>query len=326
MDKINFTDRQELTLADATSIFDLVENEFCRVLREYFSETDVVIKGFEVATTIPPAMAVKVKVDDDAIIGTDTTGWAVGIDPATSKPVRLTADTTAAISEADASSARVDLVCIRRMTTAAEPEERFFWDPENEIIDSSSVYTRLLDDCEIHIFEGELGGSAPILDDSSNPISDNWLKLAEVEVGAGVTQIDSSSITDVRNLYAGPYVNEDFVSDNVKDFSLEHDKFEGVRRILTDLDTTYSELWSTDTKDWLDRIVLVYMAHQPMATINEITSLINLSNVSTSYSLGSISGDTAYIRVNPSGRLEFKLDSSSFANIFIRVEDGGSNS
>lgn len=340
MDKVNWQDRQEMTLGDTTSGFDLVEQEFQRLVREFICEDPVVIAGFAVGAQSPAALAVDVKVDGDL-------GWSVGIDPQTGKPVRLMEDGEASFEAAHPSLPRIDVVAVRRDRELNDEEPRTFWDPSLEQTYEDSTYTRDLDSAEIVVIQGD-ASSSPVAptEYGGQPITDNFLILAEVTIGAGATTVTGGDISDERTMYARPKLADGSIdtaqlaagavetaklddgvvtNGKVADFALGHDKLEGVRRGRFDLTASYQDLWSGDTKDWLDRYALVYLAHQPAATAVERTAMLDLAAADTDYTVGTLSTRTVYIKVAANGRLEVKLDSSTLPDVYIRIEDAGSN-
>lgn len=341
MDKVNYQDRQELTLGDTTSSIDLVEQEFQRLVREFISEDAVVVAGFEVAAQSPAALAVDVKTDSDL-------GWSVGIDPQTGKPVRLMEDGEATFEAAHPSLPRIDVVAVRRDREPADEETRTFWDPTLEQTYEESTYTRDLDSAEIVVIQGD-ASSSPVAptEYGGEPITDNFLILAEVTIGAGATTVTGGDISDERVMYQRPKLadgcidtsqlaagavetakldDEAVTNAKVADYTLENDKLEGVRRGRFDLTAVMQDLWPDDTKDWLDRYALIYAAHQPAATLNEVTGLIDLTAADTEYPVGTLSGNTLYVRVNSTnGRLEFRQSGSTMSDVYLRVEDAGAN-
>lgn len=342
MDKVHFSDKQELTLGDTTAVQDYTEQEFMQLVREFLTEDDLVIAGFAVEAQSPAAFAVDLKIDSDL-------GWALAVDPQTGKPIRMKANTEVDdFQAADPSYGRIDVVAVRRTRNLSSAESRTFWDEGLGQTYEQSTYTRDLDDVEVVVIQGDATTSptAPTTY-GGDPITDNYIILAEVSIGAGATTITGGDITDKREMYSRPKMTDGAITVNqlgpnsvtnaklgaaavtnakVADYTLENDKLEGVRRGRFDLNSSYQDLWSGDTKDWLDRYALIYLAHQPMATLNELKALVDLTATETDYSLGTLSGQTVYVKVDgASNRLEFKLGASTLSDVYIRVEDAGAN-
>ncbi|MGD8719590.1 MAG: hypothetical protein PVH29_12320 [Candidatus Zixiibacteriota bacterium] len=188
MKKVKFHDKEQVTQADLAAIAQLVQNSgLAQLVQHLILGANKVLDGLKVSDSAPDAMTV------DVATGV---GYHEGI------PI-IGDSTTVAIAPADPTYDRIDVVAIGYAAVDSTSVQRTFWNPVTEAEYNQEVYIRELDGFEVVVVAGTPSADpSPPTEYNGEPITDNYLILAEVYVGAGVTEINSGDITDMREIFA----------------------------------------------------------------------------------------------------------------------------
>jgi hypothetical protein len=188
MKKVKFHDKVQVPLSDLAAIAQLAQdNGLAQLVQHVIIGANKVLDGGAVTASSPAAMTVDVAA---------CVAYHKGI------PI-IGDSTTVDIPPADPSLDRIDVVAIGYATEDSTAAQRTFWNPATESQYNDEVYIREHDSFEVIVVEGTPAGTpAPPTEYQGEPITDNYVILAEVYVHAAATEINSGDITDKREIFA----------------------------------------------------------------------------------------------------------------------------
>ena len=160
--------------------------------------------------------------DENFIVGGEVSaagGMTVSIAPilaelySTNECVVSTAATSVTLDDADSSGDRVDVISVRPLGEGADEETRATNDPISGSMSYVSTYTRKIISLDVLVTKGTAGNV------SASSISSGYIKIAEVYVAAGVTEITDDVIYGVTSREAG-VANDNWTADTASTYSI----------------------------------------------------------------------------------------------------------
>jgi hypothetical protein len=171
-------DFNHAALAALNTLHSITDGAFADVVNSF------VISGLGVAQTSPPGMSLEV-------------AMGLAYSRAGNKLLHLFSPMLISVAAADPSQDRVDLIEARFSNEDVGPDIRAFKDPLTGVVAYAQVFTKVRSSIEFRVVSGTPGaGVAPNADAG-------WMKLAEVLVAAGATEIITSAVRGITAVKDG---------------------------------------------------------------------------------------------------------------------------